>query len=119
MRTVYFGLTMTVAIAGALIGTLIGQASLFIITPTLTTYLPLELKALWSWSAIGQTLLSASLMSAVFALPPIMRFSRINPITLFHAGVREDDVPANERRGTPIDRLSGFSGDFLSALGMA
>ena len=26
---------------------------------------------------------------------------------------------ANERRGTPIDRLSGFSGDFLSALGMA
>ena len=93
VRTVYFGLTMTVAIAGALIGTLIGQASLFIITPTLTTYLPLELKALWSWSAIGQTLLSASLMSAVFALPPIMRFSRINPITLFHAGVREDDVP--------------------------
>ena len=60
VRTVYFGLTMTVAIAGALIGTLIGQASLFIITPTLTTYLPLELKALWSWSAIGQTLLSAS-----------------------------------------------------------
>ena len=119
VRTVYFGLTMTVAIAGALIGTLIGQASLFIITPTLTTYLPLELKALWSWSAIGQTLLSASLMSAVFALPPIMRFSRINPITLFHAGCARRRCAANERRGTPIDRLSGFSGDFLSALGMA
>ena len=93
IRSVYFTLAMLLAISGAIIGVLSGLAILFTIVPVLKQYLPLPISALWSWSAVGTTLLSATLLAAVFILPPVMRFARINPTALFHAGKREDDMP--------------------------
>ncbi|MGI9337318.1 MAG: ABC transporter permease [Gammaproteobacteria bacterium] len=93
VRKIYLCLAAVIAGSGALAGIVIGQSALLYLAPQLSDYLPLTLTALWSWNALGRTLLSAFLISAVFVLPPIMHYARANPLALFGGGARSDDLP--------------------------
>ena len=93
IQKIYLCLAAVICGVGALAGIIIGQAALLYLAPQLSQYLPLTLTALWSWNALGKTLLSAFLISAVFVLPPIMHYARANPLVLFGGGARSDDLP--------------------------
>lgn len=93
VRKIYLCLAVIIAGSGAIAGIIIGQSALLYLAPKLSDYLPLTLTALWSWNALGRTLLSAFLISAVFVMPPIMHYARANPLALFGGGARSDDLP--------------------------
>lgn len=96
IRRVYLMLAALFAIGGALIGALVGKAAMFALAPLLAQVLPTPLTAEWSTLTFMRALLTAVGMSAAFAVPPILRFARINPLTLFAAESNEDRSPGSD-----------------------
>ena len=114
IRRVYLMLAALFAIGGALIGALAGKAAMFALVPLLAQVLPTPLTAEWSTVTFLRALLAAVGMSAAFAIPPILRFARINPLTLFAAESNEDRTPA----GDLPDRLIMAAAFILVALAL-
>lgn len=96
IRRIYLMLATLFAAGGALIGAMAGMGAMFIIAPLLSVYLPTPLVAEWSTITFLRALLTALAMTAAFAAPPILRFARINPLTLFASSANEDSTPAND-----------------------
>lgn len=94
VQRVYLFLSLSFVAVGALVGIVVGEVAVMLLTPRLSGALPFPLTAEWSWSAAGRSLLMALLTGVAFAAPPVARFARLNPAALFNAGGREDDLPS-------------------------
>ena len=105
---VYLLLAALFAVSGAVLGALAGYGLMFLVAPLLSVYLPTPLVAEWSTLTFLRALLTALAMTAAFALPPILRFARINPLTLFTADSGEDRIPSDSWRARLI-MLAAFT----------
>ena len=93
IRRVYLSLAGIFAAVGATVGALAGMAGIFAIAPLLSPYLPFPLQPQWSLPVLLRALATAVMLTAAFAVPPVLRFARVNPLTLFAAGGHEDQSP--------------------------
>jgi putative ABC transport system permease protein len=93
---VYLGVVFLFVISGALAGTLIGGGLLFAASPYLSASLPVAFTPEWPWSAMARAFFVALMMGAAFVAAPVLRFSRVNPLSLF--GATEDNSPPPPKR---------------------
>ena len=93
ITAVYSSLIALFVIGGALIGAAAGMTFLNAILPLIASYLPFTLAADWSPIIFARALLAVIIMSFAFAIPPVLRFAQINPMTLFVAGNHQDLAP--------------------------
>ena len=97
---VYLTMAALFVAAGAAAGTVVGGGLLFFLSPYLSSSLPLDLSPQWPWSAMAKALLVAVLVGAAFVILPVLRASRINPLTLFKS--EDDEPPPLSRRDVLI-----------------
>ena len=93
VRRVYFSLSILFAVGGALAGTAVGSAAVFVVVPLLSAYFPIALAPEWSVGVIVRSLFSVVAITVAFAAPPVLRFARVNPLALFSAGNSDLDAP--------------------------
>lgn len=101
IRGIYFLLAALFAAGGTAIGVLAGALLMFAAAPLLSAALPAPIQAEWAPLTMLRAAIVSLAMCAAFAVPPILRISRINPLTLFAADSNEDATPAPDKR----DRL--------------
>lgn len=100
IRRTYLSLAGLFALSGAVAGAVFGAAAGFAIAPLLSAYLPWALTPSWSVEVMARAVLAATLMTAAFAVPPVLRFARVNPLALFAGGGNDERAPppaASER----------------------
>lgn len=93
IRRIYLSLAALFAAGGAAVGAIGGMSGMFVIAPLLSPYLPFPLQVEWSATVLFLSFAAAVMITAAFAMPPVLRFARINPLTLFAAGGNEDQSP--------------------------
>ncbi len=95
---VYAKIAALFIVGGAIAGAIAGAALSFQATPYLSSALPLPLSSQWPWAAFFKAILVATVTGAAFAILPLSRAGRVNPLALFNAGVNEVDSPPYTRR---------------------
>ena len=95
---VYLKIAAIFIAGGALAGAICGAALSYQAAPYLSSALPLPLSPHWPWAAFFKAILVATATGAAFAVLPVSRAGRINPLALFNAGGNEQDSPPYSRR---------------------
>ena len=114
IRRVYLLLPAALAISGAVVGVVIGSVVLFAVAPLLSLYLPWSISPIWSATVVVRALLTTILLTAAFAIPPVLRFARTNPIALFASGGDDAAAPPPDK----TDRLTTSVAFGLAAIAL-
>lgn len=90
---VYLMIAALFIMGGAIVGAALGAGMSYWAAPHLSAALPLPLQPQWPWLAFFKALFVAGATGAAFAVLPILRSARVNPLALFKAEGNEQDAP--------------------------
>lgn len=108
---IFVFLSALFVVVGVAVGTAVGLFAIVQAIPLLATYLPFTVAVEWSGAIFVRVVLTVVIISMAFVLPPILRMSRINPMTLFVAGAHLDLAPP-----LPWQHQVGAAGIFAIAI---
>jgi putative ABC transport system permease protein len=96
---IYLAQATAIGLAGSLAGAALGVAIQVALPLALEPFLPLQVGFSWQPLAIGQGVLTGSLVAVLFALPPLLSLRRVPPLlalraTALHEGLGRGGTPA-------------------------
>ncbi len=88
--TIYFLQILALGFVSVLIGAGLGSLIQFILPMILSDFLPVQVTSSISWQAIAEGLLIGTIVTALFALVPLLAVRNISPLRTLRASYEED-----------------------------
>ena len=87
---VYFYQVIGLGLVGVLLGAALGSGIQMLLPKVLSDFIPLEVNMSISWASIGRGIVLGMLITALFALLPLLAIRKISPLRTLRANIEED-----------------------------